>query len=271
MPASLVTLRPQDVRALGILSEIARSAGCALVIIGAQVPWIVSTPGRELRVTRDVDAVVGTPSWWEFDRLGERLQGAGFVRRHAHRFVSPEGAEVDLLPFGEGVVENDRIVWPDGVVMSALGLAEAVEASVEREIAPGLRVRVATEPAFALLKIVAYTDRPYERGRDLADLVEAGEHYEEDGVRRFDLVDVQVDGRQAEFHEIGAYLLGVDVAAISRPKSRAAVEGFLGRLTDEYAEPISQILTVERRVSSETRRGDVWRALRAFKAGFERR
>ena len=77
------------------------------------------------RATRDVDAVVRTPTWQAFERLADRLKTLGFARPEAHRFVSPEGAEVDLLPYGEGVVADDRIVWPDGTVMSALGMEEA--------------------------------------------------------------------------------------------------------------------------------------------------
>jgi predicted nucleotidyltransferase len=94
-----------------------------------------------------------------FERLAERLKALGFARPEAHHFVSPEGAEVDLLPYGEGVVADDTIVWPDGTVMSALGMEEAFAASVEREVAPRLTARLVTPPGLVVMKIVDAASR----------------------------------------------------------------------------------------------------------------
>jgi len=262
-----VTLSPQDVQALHVVSALLKEAGWPFVIVGARAPWIL-VAGQSWRATRDIDAVIRAPSWEEFERLAERLTAIGFARPEVHHFISPQGAEVDLMPYGEGVSTDDTIVWPNGMVMSALGLEEAFAASVEREIAPRLRVRVVTAPALVILKIVAYQDRPHERSKDLADLAEAFERYEEDDDRRFDLVDTTADDTPIAFEEAGAYLLGVDTARLARPKSREVISAFLARFTDEYAEPVSRVLAEEKRRQSESRRSQVFRLFRVFTAGF---
>ena len=158
-------------------------------MIGATVPWILATRSTGLRGTRDIDVVVNTTSWDDFERAGSRLRDAGFTRRHLHEFVSPHGTRIDLLPYGQGLVRGDTIAWPDGVTMSALGLAEAFDSAVERQITEALSVHVATEAAFALLKVVAYMDRPTARSKDLGDLIDTFARYEEEGDRRFELFD----------------------------------------------------------------------------------
>jgi predicted nucleotidyltransferase len=263
-----VTLRPQDVEALRVVSGVLSEERWPFVIVGARAPWILLAD-HTWRATRDVDAVVGAPTWEAFERLAERLKALGFARPALHHFVSPEGAEVDLLPYGEGVVANDTIVWPDGMVMSAVGLEEAFAASVEREVAPGLRVQVVTAPALVILKIVAYQDRPHERGKDVGDAVEVFERYEEDDGRRFEAIGVTVDDGPITFEEAGAYLVGVDAARLARPKSREVIRTFLARFTDEYAAPVSRVLAEEQRSHSEHRRVEVYRLFRVFRAGFE--
>jgi predicted nucleotidyltransferase len=83
--------------------------------------------------------------------------------------------------------------------------------------------RVVTAPALVVLKIIAYQDRPHERGKDVADVVEVFERYEEDDVRRFELIGTAVDDAPITFEEAGAYLVGVDAACLARPKSREVI------------------------------------------------
>ena len=264
-------LRPEDVRTLETLSSVLRGDGWTFVVIGAAVPWILATRSTGLRGTRDIDIVVNTTNWADFERAGSRLRDAGFTRRHLHEFTSPHGTRIDLLPYGQGLVQGDTIAWPDGVTMSALGLAEAFESAVERPITAALSVHVATEAAFALLKVVAYMDRPTARSKDLGDLIDAFSRYEEESDRRFELFDVSVDGAPLQFEEAGAYLLGADVAALAAAKTRDVIHTFLAGLNDEYSRPIGQVLTEEKRTGSDERRAEVWRLFRVFGAGFEGR
>ena len=154
--------------------------------------------------------------------------------------------------------------------MSALGLAEAFDSAVERQITEALAVHVATEAAFAVLKVVAYMDRPSVRSKDLGDLIDTFARFEEEGNRRFDLFDVSIDTLPLQFEEAGAYLLGADVAGLAAPKTRSVIQEFLAGLTNEYSRPIGQVLAEEKRTGSDDRRAEVWRLSRVFRAGFER-
>src|SRR5437867_7778373 len=111
-----MALRPEDVRSLEILSSVLRGEGWTFVVIGATVPWILATRSTGLRGTRDIDVVVNTTSWDDFERAGSRLCDAGFTRRHLHEFISPHGTRIDLLPVRSGTRSgrHDRLArWSD--------------------------------------------------------------------------------------------------------------------------------------------------------------
>lgn len=270
---SLMAIDPNVVAALRVLAQVLPADGRSFVLIGAMVPQLLidlrQGHGFSSRMTHDADTLVKVASWEDFHRLGRRLSEAGFRQGPApHEFRLGEDVRLDLIPFGPGLVKEDRLVWPKTEIeMSTLGIEEAFECAKSEELAPGLSLPVVPIPGLVLLKIVAYQDRPEERKRDLTDVVFCFEHYEEvlEGSRRFDLTGVTVDGHPVQFEEAGAYLLGIDVAKLARPKSLVAVRKFLDMFSDEYARPISQILTEERRLAdNEGRRRELSRLFMVF-------
>ncbi len=273
-----MTIDPKAVPALRILAQIVAEDGRDFVLIGATVPQVLVHlwEGGEFRgrPTLDVDAVVTAVSWGDFEGMRRRLFDVGFRPGSAsHQLLFDEDVMIDLVPYGPGLVENDRLVWPDtGFVMNTLGFEEAFAQAEPVEVVPGLSLRVVSIPGLLLLKIVAYQDRPEERARDLIDVVYSFEHYEGEieGSRRFEVAEVTVDGQPVEFEEAGAYLLGTEVARLAMPKSLVAVRRFLEMVTDEYARPIAQILREEGRiVNNETRGRQLLRLFGVFAAGLE--
>ena len=72
------------------------------------------------------------------------------------------------------------------------------------------------------------------------------------------------------YEEAGAFLLGIEVAALAKPKSLAIVRRFHATISDEFARPISQILTEERHfVASDARRSVIYRLFQVFGAGLK--
>ncbi len=254
-----MALRPEDARALEILTRSAAALCLRVVIIGANAPWILAGQSAGLRLTRDTDALVAGATWTSFEALGRRLIEAGFVHERPHRFRSTEGALIDLIPFGPGVIRDGRITWPTGESMTAVGLEEALGSAVRRTLAANLEVDIASEPAYAIMKIVAYEERRHDRPHDVADLLIALEQYEEDGERRFDLVGVAVGDQPLAWEDAGAYLLGADVRRIARADSLAAITRFLDTIPDQEAWPIYHAITEAGRPITEERRVEAYR------------
>lgn len=271
-----MAIDPETVEALRVLAQVLTEEGRSFALIGATVPQLLIDlrRGRESsgRTTRDADAVVTVASWEDFDRMHCRLFQVGFRPGSApHELRFGENVRIDLIPFGPGLVQEDRLVWPEtGFVMSTLGIEEALERAQPEEIAPGLLIPVVPIPGLVLLKLVAYQDRPEERARDLIDVVYCFEHYEEalEGSRRFNLAGTMVEGQPVQFEEAGAYLLGTEVAKVAKPKSLGAIRSLLDGIQDEYARPISQIIYQERRIANdEDRARELFRLFRVFAAG----
>jgi predicted nucleotidyltransferase len=268
---------PKAVEALRVLSRVLSQERRRFVLIGATVPQIVldfreSGGSRE---TRDVDAVVEVHGWEDFTRLRERLEQEGFRQgRVAHELWLDDEVRIDLIPFGPSLIEDDKLSWPYGdSVMTACGFEEALECARDQDVASDLRLPVVSIPGLILTKVVAYMDRSAERARDLIDLLYCFERYEQAAgeSRRFDHAGIQVEGKTVTYEEAGAFLLGIEVATLAKPKSLDIVRRFLDMIRDEFAMPLSQILSEEKRlVDSDERRSVLYRLFRVFGAGLNR-
>lgn len=270
-------MEPKTVEALRILSRVLSQEGRRFVLIGATVPQILldSREGSGGRETKDVDAVAEADSWEDFSRVRDRLQQEGFhPGRVAHELWLDDDVRIDLIPFGPALIEQDHLSWPDGgAIMNICGLEEALGCARDQEIAVDLTLHVVTIPGLVLTKTIAYMDRPEERARDLIDILYCFERYEAGPgeSRRFDHAGTQVNDKPLTYEEAGAFLLGIEVAALAKPKSLAIVQRFHGTIFDEFARPISQILTEERRfVDSDGRRSVLYRLFQVFGTGLNK-
>jgi len=129
-----------------------------VVFIGGAVAPLLQPhpPFSRARPTKDVDATVATRSYLDVERLNERLRTAGFrqdplVPRHLHRWTTPEGDWLDLVPAGDPAGGSGQR-WDQ----------LAIETSVQADLEEGVTVRHARAPAFLALKWAAFQDR----GRD---------------------------------------------------------------------------------------------------------
>jgi hypothetical protein len=80
------------------------------------------------------------------------------------------------------------------MTMSLAGFDHAFADSIERELAPDLRIRVVPLPVLALLKIFAFMDNPHAHQKDIEDFVELLQRYEQEGDRRFSDEVVDLEG-----------------------------------------------------------------------------
>lgn len=126
-----------------------------VVFIGGAIAPLLQTdpPFGAPRPTRDIDAVIASRGYWELEALHQRLTALGFRQhpseaRHMHRWVSPDGDFLDLVPAGAHAGGSGQR-WDQ----------LALDTSVDVELDPGVTVRHASAPAFLALKWAAHLDR----------------------------------------------------------------------------------------------------------------
>ena len=186
---------------------------------------------------------------------------------HEHRWFHVSGAVVDLLPCGPEELKTGLLYWPEsGHTMNMAGFRHVLARAVPVEASWW---SIANKPTLALLKIVAWLDRPAARERDLGDFAHLMvRHVGPDEDRYF--VGAAAD---QELHAEGAssWWLGHDLGCMLNEPERAPLRDFLSRAMDERDPQhiISKMLTNGPRWW----RGDedlVVASLRAFEAGLNR-
>lgn len=155
---------------LALLARVATALGDlrdrVVFIGGAVAPLLqVDRPFAAPRPTGDVDAIILTANYSDFDRIREELRTRGFTEkqsaRHAHKWVTPGPIpiEFDLVPAGSYLGSSGN-PWDTA----------AVETAVETELRPGLVVLHASAPGFLALKLAAFHDRGKEDPHSSSDL-----------------------------------------------------------------------------------------------------
>jgi predicted nucleotidyltransferase len=140
--------------------------------------------------------------------------------------------KVDILPAGPTLLAAGEIIWPGtGARMNLTGMRLALATGKGFEVEPGLSIPVAPVAVIAVLKMIAYLDRPAERERDLHDIAYILENYAPpDDERRFaaEVLDAGIP-----FEHASAYLVGHDLRQLLNDVERRAVDDFIARVSDE--------------------------------------
>lgn len=241
--------------------------GSEYVVLGATALgcWLDS----EWRGTADIDITVTVDN----ERSAALLRVADGWTRHPrmeHRWTSPDGVLVDILPATDEVLATGKIVWPSGVTMNVAGFRLALaENESFKPGDDGPTFNAATVPVITLLKMAAYLDRPAERARDLQDIAHIFDRYLDEGDDRnfaSALWDAGLEGDQAS-----AFALGQDLGELVNDTERAVVEKFLSKLL-EGEEPSPAL----GEMASSGPRGwhrdpkQARRRVEAFRKGFQR-
>jgi predicted nucleotidyltransferase len=149
-------------RRLGRLKEEVAFVG------GAVTALLITDPAAPPpRPTDDVDAIVEVATQAKYRELADRLRALGFREDTSER--APvcrwlvEGIRVDVMPTSEALLG-----------FSNRWYSAALQSAAEREISPGLTVRVVTAPYFLATKIEAYKGRgegDFAVSHDIEDVV----------------------------------------------------------------------------------------------------
>jgi predicted nucleotidyltransferase len=206
-----------------------------LFIVGAEARDLILQYAYEVpvrRATNDIDFGIVVETWDEFAKLREALVTAGGFQPHPHKqqqLLHEEGAMIDLVPFGNLEQSSGLIVWPPdfAIEMSTVGFREAYASSIDVRLDEGLVVKVASLTGLALLKLIAWSDRQYER--DAQDFALIMRHYLDAGNQdrlygeRGDCLDLLND-EDFDYDRAGARVLGRDIGRTLSEESRAVIE-----------------------------------------------
>jgi predicted nucleotidyltransferase len=179
------------------------------------------------RATVDIDLTLAV-SLDEY--LGQTL-APGWRRDHRmeHRWYSPGGGIVDIIPAGPELLRQGEVRWPTtGHRMSLTGVRLAFERRLPVPVAPDLTVMVAPIPVLTILKIAAYHDRPAERERDLADLAYILAEYDPEARFSDEVLELGLS-----YEEVGPFLLAKKISEMVNEIERAEVERFVQEASDE--------------------------------------
>jgi predicted nucleotidyltransferase len=163
-----VSSDPSVARIISVATAIGPLANDVVFIGGAIAPLLhTEATLPRARPTKDVDAVVASHSYGDSESLDRTLRNLGFVhvmelRAHAHRWRSPAGILLDLVPAGAHLGGS-------GNPWDALALQSAVSATID-----GVTFRHASAAAFIALKLEAFNDRgggDWRGSHDIEDIV----------------------------------------------------------------------------------------------------
>ena len=194
------------------------------------------------RATNDVDFGIRVSGWEEFEALKRALVGTDRYipdPNKAQRLIAGDGGLIDIVPFGEVEDARGRITWPPEheIVMNALGFEEAFGHAVRVRVAGDLEVRASSLAGLALMKLIAWDDRRFNR--DAKDLRFIMTHYLQAGNEeriygeRGDHMDLLDEDKFVDVQLTGARLLGRDVGAIISDQSHGVVTRILAEQTAE--------------------------------------
>ncbi len=130
------------------------------------------------RGTKDIDFAIMISSIKDFEIIVKELGKYGFnkVKAPWTLYHPKYNVAIDLLPFGE-IEENFTVNFNERYTdLHVLGFREVLKdvSTVEIE---DKSVQIPTLPGMVILKFIAWSDRPEERGSDLYDILRIIEHY----------------------------------------------------------------------------------------------
>ncbi|MDR8730604.1 nucleotidyl transferase AbiEii/AbiGii toxin family protein [Burkholderia pseudomultivorans] len=244
-PLEVDARRPLEPAAVALLQAVGAACArvdAAFVVAGATardiLMWHVHGI-RPIRATRDVDVAVCAVSWSFHTQLVDALVATGQFSRAPKQqqklLFAGDGrglrTELDLVPFGPLETPPGEIAWPPGgeFVLNVLGFQEAVDTALPVSIGEHTVVPVASLPALALLKLLAWKDRRARQNSDAYDLLFLLTHFYDAGNRERiwevapDLLDMH--GFQPEL--AAAALLARDAKRIASPPTYDAVRTLL--------------------------------------------
>lgn len=178
-----------------LIDDVLKNRGIPYYLIGVSAIALemLKKGIKPARGTKDIDFAIMISSLDQFEEVVNDLEKNGFNKVEAPwTMVHPEyDVVVDLLPFGE-IEENNTVGFNERYTdLHVLGFKEVMKASREYEIEDRV-VHVPPIPGMFILKLVAWSDRPEDRGNDPYDILRVIEYYN----------DLEFDANMLEHYDL---------------------------------------------------------------------
>ena len=159
------------------LTDYFKASNISFFVIGATARDIIMELHDESsgRLTYDLDIAVTINDWEQYKTVEEGIiQLPNFTKdpNRKQRFQYLGTFDLDIVPFGNIMKEDDKIFWPpdEDFAMSILGFSAANEASLKISIDEDIDIQIASLAGIGLLKIVAWRDRNHKTNKDADDI-----------------------------------------------------------------------------------------------------
>jgi predicted nucleotidyltransferase len=258
-------LTPAQSDDLKSLRRLCRSQSTPVVVIGA-LAYQAFITGSD-RHTVDVDVAVAI-DLDRFEVFKEKLIGQGWERdRHQEqRWRGPNGSLIDILPAGANARAAGHLTWPESQMkMSLTGFNHVFVDAVDRNLAPGFRMKVVRPPVLFLLKVAAFLDDEQRRRKDLEDIHNLLRWYEWESKRLYSHEVFEAELSDIQFAP--AFLLGLDVGKTCNRDECGLIRSFVARAAKKPLPLFHALLQYEREVEGPDR--TLGQRLKSFQLGLE--
>lgn len=244
------------------LTEYFKEFGITFFIIGATARDIIMEIHNEKsgRLTHDLDIAITVNDWNQYQKIEEgivNLKNFSKDPNQKQRFLYLDKFQLDIVPFGEIMNQDDKIFWPpdEHLAMSVLGFSVANSATLKVVIDEEIEIKIASLCGIFLLKIAAWNDRNHKTNKDADDIGFILNNYLT--LNRERSIEFYEEIYQKDFTDTtgGATLLGKDISAIlvqyhdSKIKIIEIISNEISK--EEESKLINQILETHRGLNYE--------------------
>ncbi|MBC5836013.1 hypothetical protein G6N05_14120 [Flavobacterium sp. F372] len=219
-------------------------------VIGATARDIIleingEQPGRR---TQDIDIAITIDKWEQFEKISEeltKLENFSKDKEQKQRFLYFNKFQLDMVPYGGIMEENDKIYWPpdQNFAMNVLGFKEVQKETVSITLDEKIEFEVVDLIGIFLLKIVAWKDRNYKGNKDADDMAFILQNYlninEERAVNKY--YDIVYSIEDFTVLKASAALIGIDLYELIKENIKV-VEYVIDILEEEISKTERSIL-----------------------------
>ncbi|APY12688.1 hypothetical protein BWZ22_16310 [Seonamhaeicola sp. S2-3] len=244
------------------LTDYFKASDISFFVIGATARDIIMELHDESsgRLTHDLDIAITINDWEQYKTVEEGItQLPNFTKDpdQKQRFQYLGKFDLDIVPFGHIMKEDDKIFWPpdEEFAMSVLGFPAVNDAALKVNIDEDIDIQIASLAGIGLLKIVAWKDRNHKTNKDADDIAFILQNYLE--IHRDESLE-HFEAVYTDDHTIvkgGAVLLGIHINQVleNYPEAKQSIKELLSSEVGKKEESklINQILETHKSLSYE--------------------